>query len=485
MRAWRRRAIVAARRLADGAFLAPAIDLLLRVAEADEHLVGMLAELRGERANRAGGLRELHRDADLADLLAIGGVELDDHLARFDLRVVGDFVEGEHAADADVGLAEKLEPIVAGPGPESVCEKLLDLGALGGIEFVRDEILAAQRAAQVREEPRLDGTDGDELAVEGRIDVVVGDAAVEHGLAALGELAVGEEAGERLREERQRPVHHRDVDVLTVSGLRARHQRREHADRAVHAAAGVIGDDVVRDGGRLAGAAQEREHAGGRDVVEIVADHVAIGAVLAVAGDRAVNDLGVAQADAVVVDAQALGDAGTILLDDHVGARGEAGIDFAARPALEIEADGLLVAIERVEGIAAEAGGDILYAGGTGLLRAAAGGNAGLFDLDHLGAEIAEDHGAEGSRRELGEIEYLDAAERRWSSHDDCSFAFAGARVSDAFARRQELVEGLTAARKRRDRGSARDGAATRSRCRSTSWAPRHWRARRRDCRSW
>ena len=101
----------------------------------------------------------------------------------------GHFVEREHPAGADVALAQNLEPFVARFGFECLGEDACDLGALARIEFVRNEILAAERAAQVGEEPRLDRRDRNVFVVLGQIDVVVRDAAVDYRLAALRQFA--------------------------------------------------------------------------------------------------------------------------------------------------------------------------------------------------------------------------------------------------------------------------------------------------------
>src|SRR5258705_9764093 len=96
--------------LLDCAFFAPAVYLVLRVTEAAENLIGMLPELRRERSDRAGRIRQLYRHAYLLDLLPIRCRNLDDHVARQHLRIVRHFVEREHPPRADIGLAKYLEP---------------------------------------------------------------------------------------------------------------------------------------------------------------------------------------------------------------------------------------------------------------------------------------------------------------------------------------------------------------------------------------
>src|SRR5580704_11078025 len=146
--------------LLDRARLAPAVELVLAVAELAEDFVGMLPELRRERPDRCRRVREFRRDADLLELPAALAFDLNDHVARLYLRIVRHLVEREHPADADVVLAQYFEPLVARPGLERLGERLRDFRTFAGVVLVRNEILAAERAAQVGEEPRLDRRDG-------------------------------------------------------------------------------------------------------------------------------------------------------------------------------------------------------------------------------------------------------------------------------------------------------------------------------------
>ena len=76
---------------------------------------------------------------------------------------------------------------------------------------------------------------------------------------------------------------------------------------------------------------------------------VALGPVLAVAGDRAVDDAGVHLAHALVADAEAVEHAGAERLEHHVVVAHEPQQHLAAALALEVEADRALVAVQRQE----------------------------------------------------------------------------------------------------------------------------------------
>src|SRR5690349_11244150 len=99
----------------------------------------------------------------------------------------------------------------------------------------------------------------------------------------------------------------------------------------MHPAAGVVGDQVVRNRGALPPGAQDRERAGVRDIVDVVSDQVAVWPLLTIAGDRAVDIAGIARGQRFVIDPQPLGDAWTELLDQYVAALLEAQEDLLAR----------------------------------------------------------------------------------------------------------------------------------------------------------
>src|SRR5262249_20786144 len=335
---------------------APFFDLLVRVAESVHDFLGVLSQGWRQRSNRARSLRQLHGNSHLLHLAALGGIQFDNHFTRLNLGVGLNFVQSVHLADANVGPGQNLEPFVAGLGTKDSSEGFLDLRPSGGIVFVLDQILTAERPAKIRKKPRLDGADGDDLAVFGFVNVVVGNRAVERRLAAGGQPSVGEETRERLRHQRHRPIHHRDVDILTAAGLGAREQRGQDSNRSVHAAARVVGDEVVRDGGQLPSSSEDGKDACGSDVVEVVAHQVAVRTVLSVAGYGAVDQSVVANRHLLVADSQAFSDTGPIFLHQYVGALNHAPKNFLARSALQVEPDGFLVAIERVEGRPAEGG---------------------------------------------------------------------------------------------------------------------------------
>jgi hypothetical protein len=75
----------------------------------------------------------------------------------------------------------------------------------------------------------------------------------------------------------------------------------------------------------------------------------AIGAILAEAGDAAIDDARIALLHGFEIDAEAPGDAGPHVLDDDVGLFGEPHQNFAAFIGLQVERDGALVAMQVLE----------------------------------------------------------------------------------------------------------------------------------------
>src|SRR5579885_2648380 len=106
------------RRLFDRSFLAPFLDLRVRVAKVPHYLIRMLPQFWSKRPNRTRRFGKLHRNTNLLHLEPVRTVQLDDHLSRAHLGVRLDFIERIHLSDADVGFAQYLEPFIAGAGPE-------------------------------------------------------------------------------------------------------------------------------------------------------------------------------------------------------------------------------------------------------------------------------------------------------------------------------------------------------------------------------
>ncbi len=106
------------------------------------------------------------------------------------------------------------------------------------------------------------------------------------------------------------------------------------------------------------------------------------------------------------------------VVQDGIGLRHQPAEDLAAFLGLQVQRQRALVAVERVEELAravlqemrADAAGHVAAVGG-------------VLDLDHLGAQIGQQHGAERPGAVLLDGEDGDAGEGEISRHDRSSFA--------------------------------------------------------------
>jgi hypothetical protein len=140
------------------------------------------------------------------------------------------------------------------------------------------------------------------------------------------------------------------------------------------------------------------------------------GAGLAIAGDRAIDDVGPDGADVVIAEAEPGHDARPELLDDDVGA-----LDQRAQP----RARGLVLQVQRHAFLATVEHGEIGAVGapfravGPHLLAA-----AGALDLDDLRAGLGKEQSRHRPRQERAEVEHGDARQRAFR-HRPFSRAFA------------------------------------------------------------
>ena len=223
------------------------------------------------------------------------------------------------------------------------------------------------------------------------------------GLAELlRPLAVGEVVGGLVDAQRHRGLEQRGFDPLALAGLLPRLQGRQHADGEVEAGADV-GDGERNAIGRAVLGAGHRHQAGHRLDHEIEAAAAGIGSGLAEARDRAQHQPGIARVQGIPTQAQPLHHAGTEILQHDVGTVDQLPEDFQIGRILEIEPDAALVAVPQHEGraLALDEG-----------RRAAHGIALRAFDLDDVGAEVAELHAAERARQVRRQVENHQAVER-------------------------------------------------------------------------
>ena len=110
------------------------------------------------------------------------------------------------------------------------------------VGLVREPLLAAERAAQVRVEVRFDRRDRDPVVVEAAVHVVAGVAAGEDVVARARHLAGREELVDVQRHEREHAVGDRDVERRALPRRGPPHERGEDRDHGLHAAARRVAD---------------------------------------------------------------------------------------------------------------------------------------------------------------------------------------------------------------------------------------------------
>ena len=139
------------------------------------------------------------------------------------------------------------------------------------------------------------------------------------------------------REPALRAARHRDVDELALAGAVALAQGGQDPERGHLRAAAEVGD-LGRGGERRAAAlAREAEQPVAGEVVDVVPGAVAVGAVLPVAGDRAVDEAGVLRAQPLVADAEPVEHAGAERLEQDVVVADEPQQHLAAFLHLQVE----------------------------------------------------------------------------------------------------------------------------------------------------
>ena len=112
--------------------------------------------------------------------------------------------------------------------------------------------------------------------------------------------------------------------------------------------------------------------------------------------DRHIDDAGIRLRERVVVEPEALHAAGAEIFHQHVGLFGEAIHDVEAFAIVEIDREAALALVPSEEA-ETETAKRVAFE---------------IFDFDHIGAELREDHRTVRTRDVAGEIEHRDAVER-------------------------------------------------------------------------
>ena len=227
---------------------------------------------------------------------------------------------------------------------------------------------------------------------------------------ALGHFA-GDQIVERLeRQHADRGVDQRGVHIAALSGLLAPRQGREDADRRIDAGENVGHGNPGAHGLAVGGAGQAHDaaHALGH---EIVTGARRVGAGLAEAGHRRVDQPRVGWREACIVESE-FGEAADFeVLDQHVGARRKFLDDALSFSGVEIEFDRTLAAVGAMKigrrKIAAVGGRHERRAPGAGVVARAL-----ALHLDDVGAKIGENLTRPRSGQNAGKLQYTQTSQR-------------------------------------------------------------------------
>ncbi len=201
-------------------------------------------------------------------------VHFDHHFAGLGVRVLEHFIHGQYASNADVAVAQFLEPLVAGLFLELAADVLEHLRELLTVVLVRDVLLAAQGLTGLFPEPGLEAADADPLAVGALVDVVAGYAAVQEIGARLRHEARAEELAGRHRQKGGDAVAHRHVDVLAAPCLLPGDDRGKDGVRGVKAATCEVGYHIEGDRWRSSRPASGAERTAERNVIDVMPDEL-------------------------------------------------------------------------------------------------------------------------------------------------------------------------------------------------------------------
>jgi len=348
----------------------------------------MLAEQR-RRRDLCGRRRELHRVAGGDVAAADGMLDLDDHLARVEVRIAQNLAGVEAGAARHAGAGQDLHDLVlrAFHGPR--LDHGVDLVAVapariaGLVTRVADEVLAAHGAEEgmphllLREDEHVIVGSAGMAAVR-----LAGYRGAELIARALGRLAQALMITQAHAAQVHDRVLHRHLDLLTLAGRVALHERGQDPDHAVHARPRIADGrpDVGRRALGEAGHAHRPAHRLGDGLVALV---VAVRAVGAEALDARVHQARVELLERGIAEAETIDHARTEVLEQHVGRREQPAKHVLAARVLEIDREAAFVAVER----------EVEQAVGVGAILVRGPGRVALarfLDLDHVRSQPCE-----------------------------------------------------------------------------------------------
>ena len=272
---------------------------------------------------------------------------------------------------------------------------------------VGQQVLAPDRGHEVAPHvlvDRLHVDVGVVVGAAGRAGVgAAGDAAHKSVAAPLGRLAVAVVIDVAAAQEVGHDLLHRDLHQLALAGALALDVRGQDGGGRVDAGAGVADGGAAADGLAIGKAGHAHHAAGGLgDHVEALVLAVRAGEPEAL--DTRHDDPWIGRAQALVVEAELLHQAGREVLDHDVGLLDHLQEERPAVGVFQVDRHAALVRVEDQEEHRVE---PRHFRPVAARLLA-----AGRLDLEHVGAQPAEELGAGGAGFELGEVEDPHAGQR-------------------------------------------------------------------------
>ena len=301
------------------------------------------------------------------------------------------------------GLLQRTDPFGRGAEHRDLADQRNQLGAMGNARAIGGEAgigrpLGTPGHLAELAELTVVANGEDDVAV-GSGEILIGHD-VRMGIAhAPGRHAGGEVIQRLVAEAGDLHVEQRGVDMLALAAAFAMCQRSEHANGGVQAGEdiGQRHADLHRPGAllRIAAPGQAHQPAEALDH-EVVAGTRSVGAVLAETGDRAIDQPRIDRLQAFVIQPVGGQPADLEVLQQHIALRHQLADDALALGPGEVDGQRLLVAVggQVIGGLRGVLAVLILEIGRAPVAGIVA--RAGALDLDHLGAEVAENLPAPG-----------------------------------------------------------------------------------------
>lgn len=205
-----------------------------------------------------------------------------------------------------------------------------------------------------------------------------------------------------------------DIDVVAYAGFFTVIQRCADGEASVQTAEQIT-DGHTGTGGLAARPAGDAHAAAHSLADEVVAGTIGIGAILAKAGDRSINQARIQLFALFIAEAQTAHNTGTVVFQQYISALYQFAEQFFSVLCFEVDGNTALIAVQILE---IHAQSTIFFQRARVADEVAAGGQ--VFHLDNIGAHIGQIHTTVGTCQEVGEIKHTDALEKL-SSHDKSS----------------------------------------------------------------